>query len=225
MKKAVYYILTFLMKREWLISILADKEEKILIALKKEGYLYDMGWMQSMLTGKIVDRQSNPLPWVTYPFIEFIDNRLNNNLDVFEFGSGNSTFYYAAKAHSVTTVENDEVWYDKIKQSLPSNAEIHYSKLENGGDYCNYAVRSNKKYDMIIVDGRDRVNCCINNLGALKLTGVLILDDSERQRYQPGVAFLLENGLKRIDFWGTAPAVNYLKCTTLFYRDNNCLGV
>ena len=101
MKKAVYYILTFLMKREWLISILADKEEKILIALKKEGYLYDIGWMQSMLTGKIVDRQNKPLPWLTYPFIEFIDNRLNSNLDVFEFGSGNSTFYYAAKTHSV----------------------------------------------------------------------------------------------------------------------------
>jgi len=213
------------MKREWLISVLADKEEKILFQLKKEGYLYNIGWLNSMLSGKIVDRQNNPLPWVTYPFINFIGNRLKNDMDVFEFGSGNSTIYYASKVRSITTVENDGQWYNKIKNALPTNAHLYYAKLEKGADYSNYALTTNAKYDLIIVDGRDRVNCCMNNLESLKPSGVIVLDDSERQRYQPGILFLIENGFKRIDFWGTAPAINYLKCTTLFYREDNCLGV
>ena len=42
-----------------------------------------------------IDKNSNPLPWVTYGFIDFISERLNKSIDVFEYGSGNSTLWYA----------------------------------------------------------------------------------------------------------------------------------
>jgi hypothetical protein len=225
MKKITYYILTSLMKREKLLSILSDKEEKELLAFKKGGYLYDIGWINSLSTGTIVDQTGKPLPWVTYPFIHFIAGRLQKSFEVFEFGSGNSTLYYAYKVTGVDSVENNEFWYDKIKSSMPSNVNLFYCELVYGGEYCKYALTTNKQYDMIIVDGRDRVNCCINNLVALKPTGVVILDDSEREQYAPGINFLKESGFKQIDFWGTAPTVNYLKCTSVFYRSNNCLGI
>jgi hypothetical protein len=225
MKKIIYYILTSIMKREWLISLLSNKEEKVLLGLEKEGYLYDIGWSRSIATEMIVDRLGQPLPWVTYPFIQFIAERLNADLDIFEFGSGNSTLYYANKTASVRSVEHDEFWYNKIKNSMPSNVELFHCKLETGGDYCNYAAKTNRKYDVIIVDGRDRVNCCINSLTSLKPGGVVILDDSEREKYADGVNFLLTKGFKKIDFWGTAPAINYLKCTSVFYQGKNCLGI
>jgi SAM-dependent methyltransferase len=227
LRKAVYHILTFVADREKLLFLLAkkNKDERELLGFKRGGYLYDIGWTNSIVSGQVVDAFNNPLPWVTYPFIQFISGRLKKNLEIFEFGSGNSTFYYADKVALVDSVENNEVWYEKIKNTMPQNVKLFFCELENGGDYCKYAAKTNTVYDMIIVDGRDRVNCCINCVKALKPGGVIVLDDSERENYVPALEFLAEQGFRKIDFWGTAPIVNYLKCTTIFYKDNNCLGI
>jgi len=213
------------MDREKLIFLLANEEEKGLLGFKRGGYLYDIGWTNSRDIGNVVDLSNKPLPWVTYPFIQFIAERLNNSHEIFEFGSGNSTLYYSKKAAFVYSVESDEFWYEKIKNAMPQNVKLFYCQLVYGEDYCKYAAKTNKEYDIIIVDGRDRVNCCANSIVALKSTGVIILDDSERKEYTGAVSFLAENGFKKIDFWGIAPAVNYLKCTTIFYKSNNCFGI
>jgi hypothetical protein len=225
LREAVYNILTFLMDREKLMFLLSNKEERVLLGFKRENYLYDIGWTNSIITGNIVDRSNKPLPWVTYPFIQFIAERLKNTMSVFEFGSGNSTLYYANKAATVDSVDHDKFWFDKIKSSMPSNVNLFYCESTNEDDYCHYPAKTNKQYDVIIIDGIDRVNCCINNIGALKPAGVMILDDAERKEYGPALNSLAEKGFKKIDFWGIAPAINYLKCTTIFYRDNNCLGI
>src|SRR6185437_13275632 len=113
LNKAVYKILTSLADREKLLFMLGNKEEKELLGFTKGGYLFDIGWTNSITTGNIVDRSDNPLPWVTYPFIAFIAERLDASFEVFEFGCGNSTLYYAGKAAGVTSVENDRSWLDK----------------------------------------------------------------------------------------------------------------
>jgi len=213
------------MNREKLMFLLANSEERVLLGFKRENYLYDIGWTNSIITGKVVDAAGNPVPWVTYPYIQFIGERLNKNLDIFEFGSGNSTLYYAKNAGMVDSVDHDKFWYEKIKCTMPANVNLFYCELEDGANYSRYALTTNRLYDMIIVDGMNRVECCLNNLEALKPTGVLVVDDSERPEYDTATAFLKEKGFKRLDFWGTAPTVYYLKCTTIFYRDNNCLGI
>jgi uncharacterized protein YuzB (UPF0349 family) len=225
LRKLLYKTLTFLTDREKLMFLLSNKEEQVLLGFKRANYLYDIGWTNSIITNNVVDLSNKPLPWVTYPFIHFIEERLNNTLEVFEFGSGNSTLYYANRVASVDSVEHDKFWYDKVKNSMPMNVKLFYCELANGGDYCNYATKSNKQYDIIIVDGMERVDCCINNITALKPKGVIVFDDTEREEYKPAMAFLAKNGFRRIDFWGTAPTVYYFRCTTVFYRDNNCLGI
>lgn len=225
MKKVIYYILTTLMKREWLLKLLTNKQEKALLEFTHRGYLYDIGWTNSIDTGNIVDKNGDPLPWVSYPFMQFIGPRLNRNMQLFEFGSGNSTLYYAQKVGSVTSVEHDAGWYEKIKTNMPANVQLFFCDLQPGGDYCQYALKQETLYDIVIVDGRDRVNCCFNSLSAIKENGIVVLDDSEREKYAAAHTFMQQKGYKQIDFWGTAPAVDYLKCTTIFYRDGNCLGI
>jgi hypothetical protein len=224
-RKAIYSILTFLMGREWLLFLLSNQQERNLLGFKREGYLYDIGWVKSMTDQNVVGKDGRPLPWVTFPFIAFIDDRLKRDLEIFEYGSGNSTLYYAAKVASVDSVENDKYWYEKIKNTMPQNTKLFFCDLEYGGAYSKYAAETGKYYDMIIVDGRDRVNCCISSISSLKPGGVVVLDDSERKDYEAAPAFLLENGFKKIDFWGMAPMVSNHKCTTIFYRGNNCLGI
>jgi hypothetical protein len=225
LRKFLYNFLTLFMDREKLVFLLTTDDEKTLLGFKRGGYLYDIGWTNSITTGEVVDASNNPLPWVTYPFIDFIKQRLNHTMDVFEFGSGNSTLYYADKVASVSSVENDLLWYDKVKSSMPRNASLFYCELKRGGDYCHFAENTGKKYDLIIVDGRDRVNCCVNSINSLKPGGVIVLDDSQRETYSVALEMLHENGFRKIDFWGTAPTLTYLKCTTVFYKTDNCLGI
>ena len=63
------------------------------------------------------------------------------------------------------------------------------------------------------------------SVNLLSSSGVIVLDDSEREEYKDGVNYLLQNKFKRLDFWGIAPTVLFKKCTSLFYLSQNCLGV
>ena len=55
---------------------------------------------------------------------------------------------------------------------------------------------------------------------------MIVLDDSERDTYKEGIKNLLDNRFKQLDFWGISPGfISYNKCTSIFYRDNNVLGI
>ena len=198
---------------------------KLLCGFKYGGILHDYGWWKSYKKGLPIDKDGNPIPWITYPFIEFINGRLNKILEVFEWGSGNSTLWYASKVKALTSVEHDKKWFEKIKNSMPDNVKIFYQELAYGGKYSKYPNIIGKNFNIIIVDGRDRVNCLRNAIDAITKDGVIILDDSERKQYKKGIHFLVKNEFKRIDFWGFSPGLFYRKCTSIFYKSKNCLGI
>ena len=97
--------------------------------------------------------------------------------------------------------------------------------LEPNGEYCRKPLRLEQKFDIIIVDGRDRVNCCKQSLEALSENGVVILDDSERHEYAEAIVFFTNKGYKHLPFSGISPGLFYRKSTSVFYRTNNCLGL
>ena len=196
-----------------------------LISMYTIGYLNEIGWINSFKKQMPIDKNSNPLLWVTYGFIDFISERLNKSIDVFEYGSGNSTLWYATQVNSVTSVEHDRKWLEKIKNSMPENADMYYQELEYGEAYSQYPNKLNKKFNIVIVDGRDRVNCIKNAINSIKDDGIIVLDDSERETYEDGISFLLNKNFKKIDFWGISPGSFHKKNTTIFYRENNCLGI
>ncbi len=82
-----------------------------------------------------------------------------------------------------------------------------------------------KKYNLIIVDAVDRVNCAINSIKQLSPNGVLILDDSEQEEYSAIFKFFIKKKFKKIDFYGISPGYFNRKATTIFYRPNNCLNI
>ena len=54
------------------------------------------------------------LPWYNSEVINFLNNYLTNKMDVFEYGGGNSTLYYAGKVASVSTIEAKTEWFDFV---------------------------------------------------------------------------------------------------------------
>lgn len=209
-----------------IIELLAKPARlRSLLSFNKKGYLKEIGWFSAFEDKTPVDRHGNPIPWVTYSFIDFIKERITKDHKVFEFGSGNSTYFYARYAGNVVSVEHDKAWYDKIVNTKPENSDMIFTELQTDGDYCRMPVKLGQKFDIIIVDGRDRVNCCKQAVDALTPAGVVVLDDSEREFYADGVSFLKEKGFKQLPFSGISPGLFYNKATSIFYKEGNCLGI
>ncbi len=196
-----------------------------LLSYGHKGYLVSIGWFNAFDTQQAIDANGDALPWVTYSFIDFIKNRLNKQQQVFEYGSGSSTLFYAARVAKVVSVEHDEAWFNKISGSKPANADMIFTKLERGGEYSKKAALLGDKFNIIIVDGRDRVNCCKESVVALTADGILVLDDSERPEYEEARVFLKQKGFKEISFSGISPGLFYLKATSVFYKADNCLDI
>jgi hypothetical protein len=214
-----------LKRTESLISLFNPAKLKSLLSFGVKGYLTEIGWFRAFNSRSPLGADGEPIPWVTYSFIDFIADRIQKEHKIFEFGSGNSTLYYAKRAGTVVSVEHDKEWFDKITTGKPSNSEMVFCELESNGAYSKMPTSRDQKFDIIIVDGRDRVNCCYHSLSALSESGVVVLDDSERLKYQDGRTFLLENGFKELSFSGISPGLFYRKSTSVFYKANNCLGI
>lgn len=204
--------------------VLAKFNLTSLYALKDSG-LAKLGWFRSYDEVRPVDFQGNPIPWMTYPFICFIERRLKTiSPSILEFGSGASTLWWAKYGNSVLAIEHDEAWFNKVRTNLPSNASIQLVKL-NADDYESFPTRLGKSFEIIVVDGRRRNECMKEALKYISPNGIIILDNSDRERYQEGINFLFSQGFKSIDFIGMTPMGIDLSETSLFYRASNILGI
>jgi len=201
------------------------KEFRALLSLRHTGYLLDVGWFNAFRKEEPIDNNNQPIPWFTYPSIDFLDKRLNKNLNVFEFGSGNSSLFFAKRVRKVVSVEHNMQWFNKIKSSLPGNSEIKSVESKSSDQYLKPLKTADEKFDIIIVDGTFRNECLINSIDHLTEDGVVILDDSERTDYTNGINFILSNNFRQIDFTGIAPGLLYTKSTSIFYKSGNCLNI
>lgn len=188
-------------------------------------YLTDRGWIESRRRKESVDQNGQPIPWITYPALDFLERRIRPDMTVFEFGGGNSTLWWAKRTRHVTTVEHDASWASRLIELIPSNVNLTHVPLEKGGDYSQHAQRSGGKYHIIVVDGRDRVNCAVSSVHSLCPDGVIVWDNTERRRYNPGITALGEMGFRRVEFRGPAPINTWESETSVFYRPGNCLGI
>ena len=202
-----------------------SKEENELTALKDEGFLKESGWIQSRLQKASMDANGEAIPWMTYSMIYLLMEKLEENMKIFEYGAGASSLFFAKRVKRLVSVEHDKEWVERLRPKLPSHAELVEIALEYGGEYCRYIHETKERFDLIVVDGRDRVNCCKQAVYALTESGVIILDNADRSRYAEGIDFLRTQGFRMIKFWGMAPMSPQLTCTALFYRKNNCFEI
>jgi len=198
---------------------------KLLISFRSFGYLLETGWFNSFKKGKPVDREFKPLPWFTYPSIDFLKEKLKSSHTVLEFGSGNSTLFFAEVVKRVVSFEHNTEWYEKLLPKAPQNVELITASDGSSKEYLDGLKNLSEKFDLVIVDGLFRKACLSESLNLITDNGIIILDDSERNEYIDGIKFLLEKGMKRLDFSGIAPGVFFRKRTTFFYRERNVFNI
>jgi hypothetical protein len=180
------------------------------------GLLFDYAHLSSVRQRRCVDAQSNPVPWYTYPAIDYLRQLDFSDASIFEYGSGSSTLFWAAAARRVVSVEDDEEWYGITRAQLPANCEL---TLETDLEaYPAVIDRYPEPFDVIVVDGaargRTRLKCAKRAIGKLRDGGMIILDNSD---WLPESARLLrESGLIQVDMTGFAPISGHTQTTSFF---------
>ena len=84
----------FLLNQSWYLAL-----RKVWVGYKllyrKDSYLNTTGYVRSHQKIASVGPDDQPVPWMNYPVVEFLNARLNKSIRMFEYGSGYSTRFYA----------------------------------------------------------------------------------------------------------------------------------
>jgi hypothetical protein len=178
------------------------------------------GYFRSAWARKAVTATGQPLPWYTYPSIEFLKHRPYGDRTVLEFGGGQSTLWWAARAKHVVTLEGDENWYRQIRDHMPANVSLHWVTMNSPAENI-AAVQTvlaevgHTHYDVIAIDGLYRNELVPLALQYLGGDGFILCDNAEGYGFQ---ASFQDSGLLRIDFFGNAPGVVLPHATSLYCR-------
>lgn len=187
-------------------------------------FAHTTGYWRSAMAGKAVDTNGHPLPWYCIPAIEFLDIMDFSLADVLEFGSGQSTLWWARKARSVVAVEDSEAWHGYVRAEVAQLGNVRVEFEADLGAHARYPLTLGRRFDVVVIDGGDRANCARTSLQVLAPGGLLIVDNSEGSWGAPGTYPILEMfdaaGMMRVDFNGYAPGVLTTSVTSLFFEPN-----
>lgn len=185
---------------------------KLLVNFKILAVTY--GQFKTIRRWDCVDSADARIPWYTYPAIEYLNNIDFSDKVVFEYGSGNSSSYWARNAKAVFSVEHNKEWYEKLIQDLAVNQKI--SLCENEKDYLEAISKIAEKIDVIIIDGIYREKCARLVKRFLSEDGIVILDNADW--YKETSKYLREElNLLEIDFHGFGPINAYTWTTSIFF--------
>lgn len=168
-------------------------------------------------------------PWWPYDAAAWLREHLPRNARVFEYGGGGSTLWLEDLGAAVTVVEHDEAWCRHLSQALrpdtqllgtPADVAGFVGSAAGDGFFDSYVAAIDAQpdagLDLVIVDGRARVECVRRAIGKVRAGGLLLLDDSDRARYQPAVALLA--GWERHVFTGLKPGYPVPAQTSIWRR-------
>lgn len=108
---------------------------------------------------------------------------------------------------------------------MPDNVNYIFQELTPSGEYSKQIVHFANDVDLVVIDGRDRVNCAKRCAEHLNPRCAIIWDNSDRTKYTEGFDILVKAGYKRLDFFGHGPIKTKPWCTSIFYKPENCLEI
>jgi predicted O-methyltransferase YrrM len=134
------------------------------------------------------------LPWFSLSAIHFLDSFVAKPMSVFEYGSGGSTVYFARRATSIVSTEDNRNWLERVQTELSSlglnNVELQYRAFdfhccERFAESAYLHSIPDGAFDIIVIDGTEenvpvRPACFYHAESRIKPGGIIIVDDSWR---------------------------------------------
>lgn len=124
-------------------------------------------------------------PWMCHPAVEQL---VVPGMRILEWGSGGSTVLFAEKGADVICIEHDASWVKLLKSELARRklgAQVDINQIDLTANYVDIVDQLAGNFDLVIVDGRRRVECVSKAHNRVVPGGWLVLDDSDREAYSP----------------------------------------
>jgi len=161
------------------------------------------------------------LPWITFPAMRFLRARITPNTRVFEWSCGMSTLWFERRCGEVWATEDNPAWYNTIAKRA-TRAKIF--QLE-GRAYVEKILEFPVGYfDLISVDGANRLECFRRAVEHAPAGGLLVVDNTDDDR-TGGDLFVIDQMLDELGldwevhrFPGWGPGNLYAWETTVCVR-------
>ena len=192
-------------------------------------------WVRSLLSVMdFEDFTQLDVPWWTFAASTEVSSFLAQrpNARVFEWGSGSSTVWLAQRSESVTSIESDAGWAQRVSAAVPEHVAIvtppvpkatrsTRARSKRWGyrslDFTSYVSAIDSvpgDFDLIVIDGRAREACFKRALARLANSGLIVFDNTNRQRYRrvlrrhrEHIAVTMSTGLTPILPWPSTTAL------------------
>jgi hypothetical protein len=209
------FYLKFILKKilpRFLIILLYQIENFIILSIK-------YGQFKSIIKKSSIDRLGNPIPWYSYPAIEFLDQFDFSQTKIIEYGSGNSTIWWAKRCKEIISIEHDEKYFKVASCKNLKNLKLRLFTKKN--NYINQNELTSS--DIIIIDGNFRKDIIVNlikNCYKIKKNNTLIIIDNSHWYSEIIKKVQKKLNYTQIDFFGFCPSVNFTNATTLLINKN-----
>ena len=170
------------------------------------------GHEASRRSQRCLDAAGKAIPWFTYPAIEYLRQFDLSDRRVFEWGSGNSSIWFAQRTKAVHSVEHDRAWADRAAAHPLPNLTVEWIAADA---YPRAIDRDDARYDLIVIDAIERLGCAKAAPGHLAAGGLVILDNSDW--FPNSAKALREAGLLQVDMHGFGPINDYAWTTSIFF--------
>ena len=126
------------------------------------------------------------VPMISYRARQVIENLLTPKSRMVEFGSGNSTPWFAARVDFVLSIEDDPDWYAHVRRLLTElGIDNVRHVLRTESTYSDLSDIADASIDFALVDGTDREGCIRSVMPKLKRGAWLYLDNSDKDMTRP----------------------------------------
>jgi predicted O-methyltransferase YrrM len=141
------------------------------------------------------------VPWIPFAARKRLQGVLTPTSVVWEIGSGFSTIWLSKRAASITSIEADKGWHEKLKKIMAQkrirNVDLRYEWVaERMADFADVADES---VDLLFVDGGPRSWCLHNGFGKVKRGGAIYLDNWENAGFWEGAREFLDEQKNQIE--------------------------
>lgn len=172
------------------------------------------------------------LPWLSWPAIKVIQGFVQDGMDVFEFGAGQSTLFFSQFRIHLSSIESDKKWFVNLHKQLNTSNNSLLStdlrfvpikeKTRKGfldSRYADAIKEGAKLYDLILIDGEEiegfaaRTVCFRKAESSIKPGGIIVVDDFWRY----SVLMSNHNAREVKVLEGIGPNRKGLTSTAIFY--------
>jgi len=131
--------------------------------------------------------------------IELIEKYLNKDVNMLEYGSGNSTLYYSERVRKLTSLEYNRRWFNKVDEQVKKLPHVKLvfipckkvkpATYKEYKEYIDWPKSQKEIWDVVLIDGRARQWCAKSILDNITKDSVVFvhdwgpLDNPKRERY------------------------------------------